>query len=63
MKFNLSMTLNDDDSLSLSVENPADISLYQMVGYLEKVKTEILLASPGPDEMEEKDGSALDSAS
>ena len=51
MKFNLSMTLNDDNTLNLSVENPGDISLYQMVGYLEKVKTEILLATPAPDEV------------
>lgn len=45
MKFQLELTLEDNDDVKVKVANPGDISPYFIIGLLEKVKVECLLGT------------------
>ena len=53
MKYKLEITINDDDSIEFAIQNPAEISTWTVVGLLEKIKTEVILATPSPESREE----------
>lgn len=55
MKLKLELILDDAGEFSVQMDNPGQVDLYTIIGLLEKVKTEILLATPGPNPAEEKD--------
>lgn len=48
MKAKITLTLKDDISLDVHMENPGEVDLYTLIGMLEKVKGELIIGSPPP---------------
>jgi len=45
MKFHLGVTIEDDDGVKIKSTNPGAVSPYFIIGVLDKIKTEIILAT------------------
>jgi len=45
MKFHLGVTIKDDDSVKIESTNPGAVNPYFIIGVLDKIKTEIILAT------------------
>lgn len=49
MKAQLTITIEDNGNMSMALENPSGIGVWEIIGLLEKVKSEFLLTTPRPE--------------
>jgi hypothetical protein len=49
MKARLEFILQDDDTISATIDNPGNVPVWSIIGLLEKIKTEVILTTPTPE--------------
>lgn len=54
VKYKLNLQVMEDDSIEAKVENPGGLTPWAIIGILEKLKTEVVLSMPGPEERSEE---------
>jgi hypothetical protein len=53
IKFQIEITINEDDSVRVRTANPGDVGPWHIIGLLEKIKLGILSVTPHAEEVKE----------
>lgn len=54
MKARLEFILEDDDTVNVTIDNPKGVSVWSIIGLLEKIKAELIMVTPSPEILPEQ---------